>query len=150
MMKEFIIVTTFAVIIGIVDIASFKIPDMLLAGLFLTLTAIDMVSRSYTPLLMSLASAVALFTLFFITWRCSGGMGFGDVKYAGVIGYALGFQKALYACLAASLLGIVCFVVCYCFSPHRKSGTLKKKTKIPFGPFLSCGLILLSVDRLIH
>jgi len=61
----------------------------------------------------------------------SGGMGWGDVKMAALIGLAIGFPLVLVALLLASILG------------GLVGGTLlllkikKRKDPIPFGPFLS-------------
>ncbi len=149
-MVKILILTAFAVPISIIDIVSYKIPNILLAGLYLVLIAIDLVNHSHRSLLTSLISSIALFVLFFLIFKFLRGMGFGDVKYAGVIGYALGFPKALYACLIASLIGILFFIVFHFISQQRKNLNDKRERKIPFGPFLSFGLILFSVDRLIH
>lgn len=148
-MISFFTLTTFAVLISICDIISFRIPNILLAGMVLTLTGIDVINHSYFLLFISFVSAIVLFALFFLIFRFIGGLGFGDVKYAAVIGYALGFQKALYACLAASLMGILFFAVFYFIAPHNKKTVFKREQKIPFGPFLSFGLILFSLDGLI-
>lgn len=148
-MVHFIILTAFAVVISIIDIASLKIPDLLLAALFLVSFSIDLINQSYMRLLMSLASSAAVFLLFFLIFKLRGGMGFGDVKYAGVIGYVLGFQKALFACLAASLLGIAFFLVLHFVPIHKKHIPFKREMKIPFGPFLSFGLILCSIEKLL-
>ena len=59
-------------------------------------------------------------------------MGFGDVKYMGLIGGFLGWQGAaitfLVACFAGSLIGIVILLV-------------KKSHYMPFAPFLSIGAL---------
>jgi Flp pilus assembly protein protease CpaA len=148
-MKTFLLLAAFAGLIGIIDILSLKIPDFLLAGLFLSLIIIDVLNHSYMILFVSLLSAIVLFALFFFMFRFFGGMGFGDVKYAGVIGYALGFQKALYACLLASIMGILFFFIIHFISRYKRKQIIKHKEKIPFAPFLSFALILFSIERLI-
>ncbi|HUY22288.1 MAG TPA: A24 family peptidase [Acidimicrobiales bacterium] len=64
------------------------------------------------------------------------GMGFGDVRLAGVIGAAtgwLGLGRAFVGFLAAFVLGSVLGVVAMAVTGAGR------KTKIPFGPFLAAG-----------
>ncbi len=59
-------------------------------------------------------------------------MGFGDVKFMAMFGSFLGWQMIiisfLLACFVGSVIGIVYFLI-------------TKDHYIPFGPFLSCGLL---------
>lgn len=59
-------------------------------------------------------------------------MGFGDVKFMAMFGSFLGWQTAvisfLAACFVGSIIGIAYFLI-------------TKEHYIPFGPFLSCGLL---------
>jgi len=60
-----------------------------------------------------------------------GGMGFGDVKMAALIGLAVGFPRVIGAVLAAIVLGGVVALVMVVFRLR------KRKDAIPFGPFLA-------------
>ena len=67
------------------------------------------------------------------------GMGFGDVRLAGVIGVAagwLGFGPLFVAFLAAFVLGAAIGVVAMAVSGAGR------KTRIPFGPFLALGAVI--------
>jgi prepilin signal peptidase PulO-like enzyme (type II secretory pathway) len=120
-------------IISVVDAKTYTIPDGLLVVLGVGLVAWDIVNSNRYMMLSSAISALALFCIFFAVFHFMGGLGFGDVKFAGLIGYALGFQKAALACLFASLAGILFFGVLFLITRERR------RAKIPFAPFLSSG-----------
>jgi prepilin signal peptidase PulO-like enzyme (type II secretory pathway) len=84
--------------------------------------------------LLFLAAALFAFALFFCVASGTGGLGFGDVKFAAVIGLVCGFPGVLAALLAASVLGLA-------LSPlfRRPDGT---RLPIPFAPFLCAGTLL--------
>ncbi|HLI72716.1 MAG TPA: A24 family peptidase [Acidimicrobiales bacterium] len=67
------------------------------------------------------------------------GMGFGDVRLAGVVGVAtgwLGFGPLFVAFLASFVLGAAVGVVAMAVSGAGR------KTRIPFGPFLAAGAVV--------
>ncbi|CAM3491186.1 prepilin peptidase [Hydrogenibacillus schlegelii] len=68
-----------------------------------------------------------------------GGMGFGDVKYAAVLGLYLGPEALLPLILLASLSGF--FVALALIAAGRKT----RKDAVPFGPFLSLAAWVLSL-----
>lgn len=63
------------------------------------------------------------------------GMGFGDVKMAGLIGLATGFPLVFVALLLGAVLGALVALVLLL------TGLKKRKEGIPFGPFLSLATI---------
>ena len=65
-----------------------------------------------------------------IYWVSRGGMGFGDVKLAFVLGVWLGFEQSLLCLLLAFVLGGVVGVLL------RLTGLKTRKDAIPFGPYL--------------
>jgi leader peptidase (prepilin peptidase) / N-methyltransferase len=65
-----------------------------------------------------------------------GGMGFGDVKMAALIGLTTGFPGVLVAILGGIILGGLVAIVLLV------SGLKKRKEAIPFGPFLSLATIV--------
>lgn len=144
-MVNFWVAMAFSIPISIIDIKTLKIPNMLLFGYLLTLFTIDIYHHSYCTLVVSLISSMAIFLLFYAIYFFIGGIGFGDVKYISIIGYALGFQKGIYACLIASLIGIVFFASLYLISLKRQKNSTISRGKIPFGPFLSFGLVFICV-----
>ena len=65
-----------------------------------------------------------------------GGMGFGDVKYAGVLGLWTGIPGVIVTLYLAFLIGgTVALMLCITHKAVRKS-------RIPFGPCLSAGAVL--------
>ena len=85
-------------------------------------------------------AALALFAFYFLLAVIyPAGMGFGDVKLAGVLGLVLGWLGwgelvvgGFLGFLLGAVLGGVLMVV-------RKAG---RKSKIPFGPFMLLGALL--------
>ena len=65
-----------------------------------------------------------------IYWASRGGMGFGDVKLAFVLGVWLGLEQSLLCLLLAFILGGVVGVVLLL------TGLKTRKDAIPFGPYL--------------
>jgi leader peptidase (prepilin peptidase)/N-methyltransferase len=88
-------------------------------------------------LLRAAIAAAALFALYFImAIAYPGGMGFGDVKLAGVLGLFLGFLgwgELAVGAFAAFVLGGVFGVVLLI---ARRAG---RKSRIPFGPWMLLG-----------
>mgnify|MGYP006301368667 FL=1 len=66
-----------------------------------------------------------------------GGMGIGDVKLIGMIGTVTGYGYALAGIFLGALVGSVIYV------PLMIAGKVDRKTRIPFGPLISLGSILM-------
>ncbi len=137
MIFPLIVLAVFCLLISYIDFRKYIIPDTLLVILLSLLLSYDILlmrSRIY----MAFAAAVISFFMFFCIYRMYGGLGFGDVKFSAVLGYALGIPLLFVAFVLSSFLGIVYAAVC------KKA----KKTKIPFAPFLSLGaLMTLIINR---
>ena len=71
--------------------------------------------------------------MLFVYWASKGGMGFGDVKLAFVLGVWLGLEQSLLCLLLAFILGGVVGVVLLL------TGLKARKDAIPFGPYLCVG-----------
>jgi len=90
------------------------------------------------------------FAILFVIWFVApGGMGYGDVRFAGYLGLHLGYLSLGHVALglfAGFLLGAMSGVVLLVGS------TRDRKTKIPFGPFLATGAFIAVVfgDPLIN
>jgi leader peptidase (prepilin peptidase)/N-methyltransferase len=80
---------------------------------------------------VAMGGGVGFLFFFVLAVASRGGMGWGDVKLAGLIGLATGFPMVLVAIVLGAALGAIVGVV---LMAARKKG--RKKT-IPFGPFLS-------------
>lgn len=64
------------------------------------------------------------------------GMGMGDVKLAAVIGAVLGWEFTILGIFIGSFVGAVVGVVLI------YSGIIERKTRIPFGPLISLGVLI--------
>jgi leader peptidase (prepilin peptidase)/N-methyltransferase len=87
----------------------------------------------------AIAGAVAFGFFFAIWWFMPQGMGYGDVRLAGVIGICVGYLSLVHAYLAffgGFLIGMVFGLI---MMTVLASG---RKTRIPFAPALSVGAVL--------
>ena len=75
----------------------------------------------------ALASVVIMLVIY---WVSRGGMGFGDVKLAFVLGVWLGLEQSLLCLLLAFILGGVVGILLLL------TGLKTRKDAIPFGPYL--------------
>ena len=75
----------------------------------------------------AMASVVIMLVIY---WVSRGGMGFGDVKLAFVLGVWLGLEQSLLCLLLAFILGGVVGIVLLL------TGLKTRKDAIPFGPYL--------------
>ena len=127
-----------------IDIDTKRLPDALtlpsyvVAAVLLLLPAI--IDSQWDHYLHAAVGAGALFAFYFILALIyPSGMGFGDVKLAGVLGLYLGWLGwgvlvvgGFLGFLLGAVLGGVLMVV----------GRAGRKTKIPFGPFMLLGALL--------
>lgn len=93
-----------------------------------------------------LGGAVGFLILFLPALIYRKGMGWGDVKMAGLIGLMTGFPNVIVAVFGGILLGGIIAILLLLFKKkNRKEG-------IPFGPYLSIGTIiaLLCGTQIIH
>lgn len=129
-----LVLVAFLVPLTVIDLRTLTLPDRLTAPaavLALILgTALDPGGE-----VERLIAAAAAGAFFFAAWYLKpGGMGFGDVKLAAVLGLFLGREVAV-AVFVALIAGVVVGLVIM-----RRAGVASgRKTKIPFGPFLALG-----------
>lgn len=121
------------VIIVVSDLAYMLIPDRILL-FFLPIFIIERFFIPLDPWWSSIVGAVGAFTLLFLIGLVSnGGMGGGDIKLFGVLGYVLGWKLILMtfmiACFTGTIFGLV----------SMKAGKVQKRNPIPFGPFIAIG-----------
>ncbi|MCW3040653.1 MAG: prepilin peptidase [Solirubrobacterales bacterium] len=129
-----ILLVTLLVPVTLIDLDVQRIPDALTfpfgAAAVVAIAALDL-----DVLPEHLIAGAAAFAFFYGAWFAKpGGMGFGDVKLAGVLGLYLGraVAPAIFIALIAGVLigaGIIA----------RVGVAAGRKTKVPFGPFLALG-----------
>jgi len=109
----------------------------LIVPLLVASSAVDHTWHSLTGSLIGGAVAFALF--FAVWWFIPRGMGFGDVRLAGAIGFTTGWLSLLHAYvafLAGFLVGMVFGLVLMVVS------SAGRKTRIPFAPSLAVGAMI--------
>ncbi len=113
-----------------------------------------------TSLLIDVLSGILLALPFLTIFLLSKGrwMGFGDIKYIAVLGFFLGVVNGSSAVILAFWIGAV-FSVVLLLTPRvlrilglsNEKNSFKMNSAIPFGPFLSLGIIIsfyLNIDIL--
>jgi leader peptidase (prepilin peptidase) / N-methyltransferase len=128
----------FVAVLAVLTVKDFevrRVPNVIV----LPATAIVLVAvaalRPHHLLEAVVAAVGAAAFLFLPTLVTREGIGFGDVKLAGLLGAALGWGVAaalLLGCLAASVVGVALVI---------RGGKSARKTKVPFVPFLAFGAI---------
>jgi len=130
-----IIMTCFCIGIAIIDLKTCRIPNVLLV-FFALVILIMQGNQTYELIISRLTAAAVSFLIFGAVWYYSRGIGFGDVKYAALLGYLLGPDKLPFAFLVTAFLGIFIFfggIILFHWP---------KTTKIPYAPFLSAGAVM--------
>ena len=132
------------VVMSAVDIEYKIIPNRLvyptlavMVPLFVVASAVD---DRWGSLARAAIAGAAAFTAFLVVHLAvPRGMGFGDVRLAGLLGFAtgwLGLGHAFVGFFAAFVLGALVGSVAMAVSGAGR------KTRIPFGPFLAAGAVL--------
>jgi leader peptidase (prepilin peptidase) / N-methyltransferase len=132
------------VALAMIDIDVKRLPDAIVlpsyvvVAVLLTVAAIG--GHDWWPLARAAIGAAALFAFYFaLVLAYPAGMGFGDVKLAGVLGALMGYlswSALIVATFGAFLLGAIVGVALIATS---RGG---RKTAIPFGPFMiACALV---------
>jgi len=142
-------------LISVYDLKHFIIPDSFLITFFiLALLHNSLFIIHYSvinSLLLSLGSGLLLALPFLLLFLISKGtwFGFGDVKYIAVFGFFLGFVEGLSAVILAFWIGAfvaLSILLLQKLKTHIHlpffQNQLTIKSEIPFGPFLSLGIIL--------
>ena len=86
--------------------------------------------------LAAIGGGIGLVLFLLIVVISRGGMGWGDVKLAGLIGLVTGFPLVFVALLLAVILGGLVAVILLLFKLK------KRKEGIPFGPYLALGVMI--------
>jgi len=130
-----------AVTVSVTDLTHRLVPRQLLYGglvcIVPLLVAVSWHLHAWRPLVDAAAAGFGAFAVFFVIWFfVPRGMGFGDVRLAGVIGVTVGYLGLLEAYLAF----LVGFVLGLVFGLVLMVGSGSgRKTRIPFAPALCIG-----------
>ncbi|MBA4348695.1 MAG: prepilin peptidase [Thermodesulfovibrio sp.] len=118
-------------VIGILG-ASFIIPDPFVHSSFYPFTGISIVGFLNSAAGMLLGGGL----FYLIAVVSKGGMGGGDIKMMAMVGAFMGWKAVLLTTFIGSLTGSLVGIFLMVFKGKDR------KTKIPFGPFLSLGAII--------
>lgn len=132
------------VVISVTDLSHRLIPrHVLYAAMALVvplLLAVAATGHAWHDLAGSAIAGAIAFGLFFaIWWFVPKGMGFGDVRLAGAIGFTVGFLSLLHAYVAFLAGFVVGMVFGLGMMALSSSG---RKTRIPFAPSLAVGAVI--------
>ncbi|MFL6240716.1 MAG: prepilin peptidase [Actinomycetes bacterium] len=132
------------VALALIDLDVKRLPDKIVLPSYvavLALLAIPGITHGdWHPYVRALLGMVALYGFYFmLAFLYPAGMGFGDVKLAGVLGLLLGWLGwgplvvgAFFGFMLGGVVGVGLMVV-------RRAG---RRTAIPFGPFMLAGAFL--------
>ncbi|WP_423922081.1 prepilin peptidase [Frigoribacterium sp. 2-23] len=130
-----------SVALGIIDLEHHRLPNAIVlpaygVGLVLLATA-SALSGDWSALLRGVIGMAALYAVYFaMAFAYPGGMGFGDVKLAGVLGLFLaylGWGELAVGAFAAFLLGGLFAIALLALRRTTRKGG------IPFGPWMLAG-----------
>ncbi|MCU1544725.1 MAG: prepilin peptidase [Microbacteriaceae bacterium] len=137
----FLYLAAVSVALALIDLDTHRLPDRIVLPAYVVggvlLTTAAAVVGDYPALVRgAIGLAVLWFAYFAMAWLYPGGMGFGDVKLAGVLGLYLGWlgwEQVMFGAFAAFLLGgMFAIVLLATRRADRTSG-------IPFGPWMLAG-----------
>jgi leader peptidase (prepilin peptidase) / N-methyltransferase len=143
-----------AVTLSVTDLTHRLVPRQMVYAAGVVIAALLVVSSAHLhqwhPLVDAAIAGVGAFAVLFVVWFfVPRGMGFGDVRLAGLIGLTVGYLGLLQAYLSfltGFVLGLLFGLLLMIGSPSGR------KTQIPFAPALCIGAAIAIVwgDPLVH
>jgi leader peptidase (prepilin peptidase)/N-methyltransferase len=131
----YLVLGTVALVVAAIDFDLGIIPNRLLAFAAVMFVPLFLWLRFITWQTALVGAAVGGGVLFTLRFLSRGGMGWGDVKYGLVFGLYLGPWLTLFTLLVGFVTGAVAGI------GLLLSKTKRLRDKVPFGPFLSIGVI---------
>lgn len=152
-MGYWLVFTSVLITISFIDIDHQIIPDSIsLPGILIFSSSFYFlpemtIKKTLLGILFGGGSLYAVALLYYLL-RKQEGMGGGDIKLLAMIGAATGIKGVFFTIFAGSLFGTVCGIFILGYTKIAE----KKNLRIPFGPFLSSGVILYLFygEQLIH
>ena len=124
-------------IITFIDLNEKIIPNVLsYSGIIIGLI-LSLIFEHITFISSLIGLIIPSILLLIIALIFKGGMGIGDVKLVGMIGTFTGYLYPLISIFIGSLIGIIIYF------PLMLKGNVDRKTRIPFGPLISLGTIIM-------
>ena len=128
------IIISIAIVISIVDIKTYTIPDSLIITTLIFAIYPVINQNSYLDSLYGLLLMAIFFIIIMLIFP--GSFGGGDLKYSVAIGFFSGLELSIVVLEIALITGAISGII---YAIYTKKGL---KSKIAFGPFLAAGLIL--------
>lgn len=126
-----------SVVLALIDLDVHRLPDAIVLPSYPVLAVLLAIGGDGGALLRALEGGAVLTLFFFVVWYVApGGMGFGDVKLAGLVGAMtahLTWGTFLVGAFLGFLLGAVAGILL------MAGGRAGRKTALPFGPFMVLG-----------
>lgn len=136
LLVKYIFLFSVLIVVSFIDIEHYIIPNRVIIAALAAGVPLNLLARDMTVLSALLGMFSAAIILLIPALITRGGMGGGDIKLAGVLGFYLGWPDGLVAvflgCLLAGIMGMVLLLM-------RIKG---RKDPIPLGPFLAAGTMI--------
>ncbi|MEU0470483.1 A24 family peptidase [Amycolatopsis sp. NPDC006131] len=146
--------STFSLVVvplALLDFVEQRLPSVLiLAGLLALGTIFGLgavLAAGYADFLRAVAGMAVLGLAYLVLALAVGGLGAGDVKLAGLLGLALGWQSwtaIMLGTVAGWLLAAVARLVL------RATGRMSRDAPMPLGPYLALGALVTILGGLAH
>ncbi|MFZ1288480.1 MAG: prepilin peptidase [Melioribacteraceae bacterium] len=138
-------------LIAVIDFLKFIIPNLLL-GILLLITIINLIylqDEILLKIILSVGMVIIFFSinLFYSKFRSMDAIGYGDIKYIGIILLLFSFPISLVGLWLSAFITLPGFYLLKYISRFHRY-----EQKIPFGTFISLGyfLLMLTDDSLIN
>ncbi len=121
-------------VISLIDLDEMIIPNKLVIFILIVASIYTIIDKNYLDHIIGffLVSSILLF----IVVVTKGAMGMGDVKLMAVSGLLLGAYNIFLALIVASVVGSIVSITLLALKK------INRKNKVPFGPFLSFGIMV--------
>jgi prepilin signal peptidase PulO-like enzyme (type II secretory pathway) len=139
---KLMLIIALGIVVFVVDLEHYLILDKVIlpsAVLILLITITQaLIAHSFSPFYIALLSSFFAAVPFWLIWKVSKGewMGYGDVKFIALMGWALGWPGIGIALFMAIMLGAIVGILLIA------SGRKHLSSKLPFGTFLSVAMVL--------
>ena len=129
---QLLIWSSCSILLSTTDVLYYLLPNRML-GFFYIISFGHHLYFSPSTLFFYCYSGFTLFALFYLCFFLSpNGLGGGDVKLAGLIGFFFGYTMAIQSLLIACLIALI-------YAMTKMKLDSEEKPLIPFGPFLFIG-----------
>jgi leader peptidase (prepilin peptidase)/N-methyltransferase len=143
-LPAFLYLAAIAVALALIDLDVHRLPNSIVLPSYVVVSALLVlpaaVDGRWDDYLRALLGGLVLFGVYFVlAFIYPAGMGFGDVKLAGVLGAYLGWLGWGVLAVGGFLGFLLGGVVGGALMAVRRAG---RKSKIPFGPFMLAGALI--------